>query len=119
MLTQHFFIEGRLVASAERRPILYAGQLAIPDSLLFYCRLCGDVFARAIIEDSERPAQAWQSIRCVCRKCRPRYPSMYEVPGSLWLSYDDNYLKALPGPVLEHEVKVHFEHFERLQNEPE
>lgn len=91
MLTQHFILEGRYLGSATRLFDLTAGGL--PLSYGFFCHACGEVYAKCPIDN--RPWQYWSR---TCRKC-PGSQTL-GVPGSASLSWDPEYMAALPLPVL-------------------
>lgn len=107
-MLQHFIIEGRYLGSAERLFSLTRG--ASPLSYGFFCHHCGEVFAKCPIE-----GRAWQYWSRTCAKC-PGGGTLGE-PGSIWLSWDEEFVDALPQPVLLHEFKRLLIEYDRTQNE--
>ena len=83
-------------------------------SALFFCRHCGEVFAKCPIITPEGRVMPWQSFARCCEKCRP--PGLSEWPGSLWLSWDEEFCEALPMPVLQQELQRHLDCWERNPN---
>ena len=113
---QLFFIEGKLLGSAVRAPVLTFGELAAPLSGLWFCQHCGEVFAKApVIDDTTNRPTPWQSHRSLCRKCAPSSPFASEIPGSIWLSWDRDFLAALPATVLTWEFLRHLDRVESFQ----
>jgi len=90
MIRQDFFLGSSYLGTAERKLQFLGTHVVLPESKLWFCPHCGDVWARAVVEKAE-----WQSYRVPC----PKHPK----GGSLWLSWDKEYLAALPKPVLEYE----------------
>jgi len=114
---QLFFIEGRLLAEAPRSRIMRHATFMEPTSDLYFCGLCGEVYAKFPCLRPDGSSTPWQSYRCVCRKCgatRQRWLS--EWPGSVWRSWDKEFLAALPVPVLQWELLRHIESHERVPN---
>lgn len=114
---QLFFIEGRLLGEATRGPIMRHATFMEPSSDLYFCSLCGDVYARLPCLRPDGTQTPWQAYRCMCRKCgttRQRFLS--EWPGSVWREWDDEFLAALPVPVLQWELMRHIESWERIPN---
>jgi hypothetical protein len=69
----------------------------------WFCPRCGEIWAHMHLPG--RKYMVWS------RPC-DRHKSVREPAGSLWLSWDYEYLKALPEPVLRREVELHFKHYE-------
>lgn len=108
---QLFFIEGHLLGEATRESFFLHGELAEPLSGLWFCSHCGEVFAKAPVVRANGKPTPWQSHRACCRKCVAKSAS--EVPGSLWLSWDDKLLASLPPAVLLWEFERHLDKAER------
>lgn len=103
--TQAFFVEGHFYGSATRglrqvddRP----GEYYFPESLLFFCDKCGEVFAKCPVVDKDGKQVRWRSIAGVCKKC----PSdlTFRSPGTVWLSWDEGFADAMPKELLEKEL---------------
>lgn len=111
---QLFFIEGRLLGDCPRAFVLVHAEIQQPASALFFCRKCGEVFARCPILHPGGKSTHWQSFAKLCRKCSG---DSTEVPGSLWLSWDKEFLGALPMPVLQWELERHLDFYASHEKE--
>lgn len=114
MSRQLFFIEGRLLGEAERAPLLIHAEVQSPNSDLYFCTHCGDVFARFPVTHASGKLSPWQSYRSICRKCHSRSTAMYNVPGSIWRSWDTPFTDSLPQAILSWELDRHLDHLERI-----
>ena len=110
---QAFFIEGKLLGFAQRGMVLRAGMLHEPSSDLYFCRLCGEVFAQFPCTTSNGSLTEWQSYAGICKRCGKltgiRHARRW--PGSIWRSWDQEFLAALPPAVLHREFQLHLEVF--------
>ena len=109
---QLFFIEGKLLGEASRPGFFRLAELAEPLSGLWFCQHCGEVFAKAPVLRPDGTLTPWQSYRAICRKCAFRSIYQSEVPGSIWLSWDDAFLSALPPSIITWEFNRHLDKFE-------
>ena len=110
---QLFFVEGQLLGSALRAPVLVHTELVPPASGLWFCQHCGEVYAKApVVDESTGHPTPWQSYRGLCRKCAALSPFASEIPGSIWLSWDRDFLAALPPDVLTWEFLRHLDRVE-------
>lgn len=113
---QLFFIEGRLLGEAPRGLKFVRAELAEPTSDLYFCTLCGEVFAKFPCLRADGSSTPWQSYRTFCRKCAAKQRYLSEWPGSVWRSWDNEFIAALPVPVLQWELERHIESIERIPN---
>lgn len=114
LFRQLFFIEGRLLAEAPRDRVFVHADLQPPESMLFYCGVCGEVYARLPVMTPMGQTTEWQSYKRLCRKCHAHESlSRGLIPGSVWLGWDGDFLAALPVPVLQWECERHLETFDR------
>lgn len=109
---QLFFIEGKLLGEAPREAFFLHGELAEPLSALWFCQHCGEVFAKAPIMRANGTVTPWQSYRATCRKCSPKAIFSSEIPGSIWLSWDYDFLSTLPPCIITWEFNRHLDKFE-------
>jgi len=109
---QLYFIEGQLVGEAFRGFSTAHRTGAPPTSDLYFCRICGEVFAKFPCLALSGAATPWQSYRALCRKCKPVHACI-EIPGSIWRGYDQEFTEALPLPVLRWELDKQLEEYER------
>jgi hypothetical protein len=110
-MIQHFFIEGKYLGQSLRQINTSSCGSGIPQSLLFYCYGCGEVFGKAPVVDADGNNHEWFAYRLGCRKCPPAYQSM--VPGSIFLSWDHEFTAAFSDAVLRWEVERHLDWFEK------
>jgi hypothetical protein len=70
-----------------------------PDSKVFFCNICGDIYARRIIT----PNTTWHTHHHACAR---HSTNRYQEPGgSIWVPYWElDYLKHLPKEVLHYEA---------------
>ena len=108
-LRQLFFIEGKLIAEAPRTGFFRHAELAEPLSGIWFCQHCGEVYAKAPVLRPNGTVTPWQSHRATCRKCSSKALYNSEVPGSIWLPWDHEFLDALPPPVLLWELQRHLD----------
>jgi len=108
MLEQSFFVEGRYLGSCPRPPINTSDlMLRQPLSLAWFCPVCAEVWARAVI-----PGRNFFCYHVACSK------HQYDgggIPGSLWvgLSMEPDMLQAIEGDVLKRELELHLTYAER------
>ena len=102
MPEQHFFVEGRSLGSCQRYPLNSLKQA--PISYAFFCPVCVEIWARAVIFDS--------SCFCFHVPCKKHaYPGI-KVPGSLYPAGDPDFLSAMPREVLQRELLLHLDYAE-------
>lgn len=112
---QLFFIEGRLLGEVSRGPIMRHATFMEPTSDLYFCSLCGEAYAKFPCLRPDGSSTQWRSYGRMCRKCgaaKQRWLS--EWPGSIWRSWDKEFIAALPVPVLQWELERHIESWERI-----
>jgi len=105
---QHFFLSGQHFGSAARSPVLRRVGVFAPTSDLYFCTLCGQVYATCPCD----PPTHWQSYAGICS--RHPYQNSMQIPGSIWRDGDQEFLAALPHAVLRHELTVHLTHTQEL-----
>lgn len=115
-LNQLFFIEATLRGQAERELVYVHNERRRPMSGLYFCSECGEVWAKCPVVGDDGVASPWQSYRTLCRKCFHYSKTMFQVPGSLTLSWDKDFMQALPMPVLAWELDRHLDHYERVHS---
>ena len=102
MPEQTFFIEGRHLGSCQRYPL--TPQKQRPISYAFFCPVCADIWARALIFDTD-----WFCFHVPCKK--HAYAGI-KVPGSLYSAGDVDFLQSLPSEVLTRELLLHLDYAE-------
>lgn len=107
MFPQHFIIEGRHLGTAMRRSESREDGARVPLSLAFFCRVCGDLWAKCPVEASPGKPSAWICYNVDCRKHQK--PGGVAVPGSLHLSWDDEFSSSFPLEVVRWEFDRHLE----------
>ena len=111
---QLYFIEGKLLGEAPRGQIMRHAVFMEPSSDLYICPHCGDTWARLPCLRADGTSTSWQSFHRPCRKCLGRQQFLSEWPGSVWRSWDAEFLAALPPPVLQWELLRHIESWDRF-----
>lgn len=108
-MRQLFFLNGHFIGEAPRTLVHYKDNVwGEPASLLFMCGTCGEVYAEAPVMLPGGKTTPWQAIRGCCEKCSGE---LLHLPGSLWLSWDAEFQKALPYSLLEREFRIHLKFF--------
>lgn len=108
--TQFFFVEDRLLAQAPREGFFSQGQLWEPSSDLYMCPVCGEVHARLPVSRPDGSTTHWMAWARVCRRCVGKSQWESEPGGSLWRSWDREFLEALPPEILLREFQLHYTH---------
>ena len=98
---RHYFIEGAHFGSDPARAIQYQGMFLKPKGLFFFCKFCGRMWAECPV-DNETSSIAVMP----CERHKPNYS--WDVPGSVWLSWDSSWTDSLPKSVLEREFSLHY-----------
>lgn len=101
--TQTWFLDGKCIGQAPCKAEHVRNEMHPPLSLAFFCPVCGDVWARRMIE----PATRWNVLTRECKKHpSPRY---CEPQGSVWIEYDKDFLDNLPKNILQYETLLRLE----------
>jgi len=118
---QLFFVDGKFLGETERdwwkrrRPHVVG-----PCSYLFFCPACGEVWAKCPVTQvgtGTRQVQQFDSVRHLCRKCwLPHADDRWQIPGSLLLDFDEEFVGALPEEVLKRELLLAIDLYERTHN---
>lgn len=110
---QQIFIDGALFDNREVGQIQVRNTLAAPYGQSFNCPICMRQWAVVMI--SGQPTHALNSF-CSHHAIGEKlgtwnfgHIANYQVPGSLWLSYDDQWNSRLRGRVLEREFLLHYD----------
>lgn len=105
--TQYFFINETLVDSTERKEIFLHGSITHPYSELIYCDTCGEVYAKCpVVSKVSGKEFPWVASRLRCSKCPPDQ-SHWQWSGSILLSWDKDFMEALPLKIWQREAKIH------------
>lgn len=114
-MRQHFFLGTSYLGEATRRAFIARGldQLLDPPSLHFFCKVCGEVYAKAPVVRSDGSTVPWRVISHCCARCQPAHFTS-NPPGSLLAAEgcDPDLLSALPDAALKQEFLRHLEWFE-------
>ena len=111
MPLRHFFIRGQYICSAPAEPHRVHSELCQPYGRAFFCPLCSEVWALAPVE-----GQPTHCHHAFCDKHHPEDPVIgtwnfghiysWDVPGSLWISYENQWNLDLPKEILEREFML-------------
>ena len=93
-----FIIEGHCYGTAPAPIKTVHGTLALQESVVYVCPVCGDAWARVVV-----PGQRFWATHIPCRK---HHIYINEVPGSLWLSWDPDYNNSFPLEVMKREFEL-------------
>ena len=104
LLKQHYFIEGQYLGSGLRAATSSVGTSETVYAYAFFCKHCGRVWASCPIEF---PGIEWQVINSLCPK-----DTRSAWGGSIWLSYDKEFIAAFPPAVITREFNWLLEKFE-------
>jgi hypothetical protein len=107
MYPQHFLIEGRHLGTGIRKLERREDGYRVPLSLAFFCRACGELWAKCPVESSPGISSPWICYNVDCKKHQK--PNSIAVPGSLILAWDDDFYEAFPEAVLRWELDRHLE----------
>ena len=108
MPTQHFIIEGRYLGSCERSTIWRGPLQQPPQSFVFVCPVCGESWAKAMIEDSLAFIFTKPCHRHTAPACR--------ITGSVWLPLEPEFTSSLPPAVVEWEFERHLDYLEKIDD---
>jgi hypothetical protein len=106
---QLFFLRGKLLGDAPREAVIRMGQLQLPLSYLFVCGVSGEVFARCPVVTSSGAVRPWQVQTMLDIR---QGPSHSWIPGSIWTSWDTDFIAAFPDAVLQWELERHLDYYE-------
>lgn len=99
-----FFSGSQYLGQGMLRLTFIKGELERPISRAFFCPICGEVWARVVVEG----ASEFQSYTRTCARHDPRWS--IEIPGSIWISWDRDFQDAFPSEALKREVRLHLDH---------
>ncbi len=99
MLTQHFEVAGRHLGIATRHHIARNG--LPPRSYAFVCEGCGETYAKCPIIRASAGVIETRPFQFITRRC-----AACGGEESLWLSWDTEFLAALPEAVLRRELSI-------------
>lgn len=98
-------IEGQDFGEMELKDEVRRGEICPCEGQAFFCSYCGRVWARVII-----PGRRIFPWTMVCSKCTGHL-SM-EIPGSIWMIWDRDFVEALPPKALEREFELTYQHYQ-------
>lgn len=107
MFPQHFIVEGRHLGTAMRRSEMREDGARVPLSFAFFCRKCGDLWAKCPVEPSPGESSPWICYNIDCRKHQT--PGNPAIPGSLQLPWLDPFNEVFPEAVTKWELDRHLE----------
>lgn len=111
-MQQHFFIEGKYLGAAERKFDLLQG--SNPLSIVAVCDQCGEAWAKLPVVLDNGTTQPWLPYRMTCRKHSAI--SHLNVPGSIAMTWDTEFMEALPLAVLRWEFDRELDFERKLKN---
>jgi hypothetical protein len=112
MSTQTFIAAGKNFGASPRGFVVRHAEAHSPHSYAFFCPVCGEVWARAPVEDGGKMNQ----FLVLTRRCRQHSsPDPIDVPGSLFVEWDEAFNEAMPDQlILEWELPRHLDYAEEF-----
>lgn len=109
MYEQSIWVDGKFLGSFVRPPMIVHAERQPPRSLAYFCPHCGQIWARAIVEG----CMQWEIGGGYCKEHAG--PSPFTVPGSLLLSWEQEYSSLLLScpDIVRWEMERHIEFIER------
>jgi len=101
-----FQIEETPMGTGMSPSVLVHSQIWAPVNRAFFCPKCGRIWAKV-----DADADRWIAHHVPCDL--ELVDNYYIVPGSIWLSFEPEYLKSLSHEVLVREFELHVAHYER------
>lgn len=86
------------------------------DPCMWYCVVCGVVYAQASVEGPAKRERMWVAHRGCCESCKPPECFYNWVPGSLW-SYEEKRNNYLPEEILQRELLLTIKAMEAFIND--
>jgi hypothetical protein len=112
MYTLTFFIEGKFHGTAPYTPKFSPDRVPALNSHLYYCTVCGEVYARIHLNSTGGKLFPFQSIAGVCKRCPSHY--LFRCPGSVWVEWLPAFNLTFPKEVLQLELLHHLNQLEKL-----
>ena len=94
---QLFFYQDKFLGESSRGLCLRTNDR--PVSTAFFCPICGEIWARAVVEGSR-----WYTKHVECSRCGKL--GVINFPGSVWSPLDGDFNISLPREVLELELEI-------------
>lgn len=104
---QTFTINGQPYGESLREDQFVHGHAHPPWSRVWFCPVCGEVWARVEIAGSR-----FHVLTAICEKHPKDYGWMTELPGSLWSGYERDFNDSLPDEVMRREVGLCFKAYD-------
>lgn len=98
-MTRYWFIHGKLLATSVARPRFYAEQRGNPMGFAFFCPTCCELWATCPVDGQK--SQVWAI------PCEQHQHDGCPVPGSLYLSWEPEFMQEMPAAVWQRELAVH------------
>lgn len=98
-MKRHFFLNGQYLGASIARPRHIHEEIAMPLGFHFFCPECGKLWASCPV-DGQRHI-VWS------RTCPDHPGDQLDVAGSIWLSWEKDFVKEFPPSVIQYELLVH------------
>lgn len=101
-------VNGKLLGSNEIGLFRVHAEFHPPCCFAFMCPVCGEIWARSIVTDESGNVQRWMAFHIPCEQhhCDGQKPS-----GSIFMSWEPEFIEALPLPALIREFKLHLKEY--------
>ena len=114
MFTQLLFVEGQFLGEAKREKVFVHADLVAPWSVMLYCGVCGDAWARCPVTMPDGRMRPWIGYRAPCR----RHPDATNRPGgTLYLPWLEEIFEALTEGALRREMDLWWNFLQGTENE--
>lgn len=117
--TQYFFINGKLLAETPRALTHSFDITHPPYSYAFFCRHCGEVYAKCPVVAEDGDVQPWSYWSRCCGRCAGKAAVVEGPAASIDLPWSADYTRDLPFAVLQREVELYAQFvLNNLKKEP-
>lgn len=103
---QHFWIHGKHYGTAQRTTVPCHETKTHPDSKSYFCPVCGEIWAQCPIEDSATGLFRPYVVTTVPCSKHHKVSQWLVVAGTLYQSWDKEFVCAMPEAVLKRELEI-------------
>ena len=98
---RHFLVEGRYLGAHPARKRVIHELLAPPVGYSFFCTECGKLWAECPVDGAR--FMVW------ARPCAEHKPTSFDVPGSLIMGWEPEFVSDFPPDVWARELRLHLQ----------
>lgn len=108
---RHYFVGMEYLGQGPAAPFRYKEELGDPYSIMYCCRICGEVHLRAPVT-KDGVTLPWVPERTICAKCMDSM-TLLDLPGMFWRAGHPEFNNLLPEVVLRHDYNAAITFYER------